>query len=71
MINAGPCRDLHSGNEGGVFCEPLIDLNKVLASLVDSRSNIQVPGFYDGVRPNMLRCALQRLQGCQEFTLDG
>lgn len=39
---SGPSRDLHSGNEGGVFCEPLSDLSKVLASLVDSRSNIQV-----------------------------
>lgn len=38
----GPERDLHSGNDGGVFNEPLADLTKVLASLVDSRNNIQV-----------------------------
>ena len=25
----GPSRDLHSGNEGGVFTEPLADLSKV------------------------------------------
>lgn len=43
---AGPRRDLHSGNEGGVFCEPLVDLNKVLASLVDARSNIQVGALF-------------------------
>ena len=39
----GPERDLHSGNDGGVFNEPLADLTKVLASLIDSRNNIQVP----------------------------
>ena len=25
----GPARDLHSGNDGGVFNEPLADLTKV------------------------------------------
>ena len=38
----GPQRDLHSGNDGGVFNEPLADLTKVLASLIDSRNNVQV-----------------------------
>jgi hypothetical protein len=42
---AGPQRDLHSGNDGGVFNEPLADLTKVLASLIDSRNNIQVRHF--------------------------
>ena len=54
-----------------MFSEPLADLNKVLASLIDSRSNVSVPGFYDGVRPNMLAAALQRLEDCSEFSLDG
>ena len=39
---SGPEKDLHSGNDGGVFNEPLADLTKVLASLIDSRNNIQV-----------------------------
>lgn len=67
----GATRDLHSGNEGGVFSEPLSDLSKVLASLVDSRSNICVPGFYDDVRPDMLFPAMERLQNSSEFSLDG
>ena len=67
----GAAKDLHSGNEGGVFSEPLADLNKVLASLIDSRSNVSVPGFYDDVRPNMLTAALQRLQASSEFSLEG
>jgi di- and tripeptidase/Cys-Gly metallodipeptidase DUG1 len=67
----GPARDLHSGNEGGVFTEPLADLSKVLASLVDSHSNILVPGFYANVRPNMLAAALRRLETSHEFSLDG
>ena len=67
----GPERDIHSGNDGGVFNEPLSDLTKLLASLVDSRNNIMVPGFYSGVRPNTLGAALQRLDKCQEFSLEG
>lgn len=67
----GPERDIHSGNDGGVFNEPLSDLTKLLASLVDSRNNIMVPGFYSGVRPNTLGAALQRLDGCHEFSLEG
>lgn len=66
----GPAKDLHSGNEGGVFSEPLADLNKILASLVDSRNNVSVPGFYDDVRQDMLEAALQRLQGSEEFSLE-
>lgn len=64
---SGPQRDLHSGNDGGVFNEPLADLTKVLASLVDSRNSIQVPGFYDGVRPGMLDAAETRLESSDEF----
>ena len=60
-----------SGNEGGVFTEPLADLSKVLASLVDSHTNILVPGFYANVRPNMLQAALARLESSKEFSLDG
>ena len=67
----GPERDIHSGNDGGVFNEPLSDLTKLLASLVDSRNNIMVPGFYEGVRPNTLGAALQRLNNCNEFSLAG
>jgi Cys-Gly metallodipeptidase DUG1 len=67
----GPSRDLHSGNEGGVFSEPLADLSKLLASLVDGRATILVPGFYGGVRPNMLSAALPRLQNCAEFSMEG
>ncbi len=33
----------------GVFNEPLSDLMKVLASLVDAENRIQVSGFYDKV----------------------
>lgn len=41
----GPEKDLHSGNEGGVFVEPLSCLNKVLASLVDSHSQVGAWGW--------------------------
>lgn len=48
---AGPERDLHSGNDGGVFNEPLADLTKVLASLIDSRNNIQVRACFSPLSP--------------------
>lgn len=37
----------------GVFNEPLSDLMKVLASLVDAENRILVPGFYDKVSGSM------------------
>ncbi|KAK9839468.1 hypothetical protein WJX81_003920 [Elliptochloris bilobata] len=67
----GPQRDLHSGNEGGVFNEPLNDLTKVLASLVDGSNRICIPGFLDRVRPNTLAPALARLDNSAEFSLSG
>ncbi|KAI8105103.1 hypothetical protein M9435_000274 [Picochlorum sp. BPE23] len=67
----GPAKDLHSGNEGGVFSEPLADLTKLLASLVDSRSNVCVPGFYEDVKESCLDIAMQRLEDSNEFSLEG
>ena len=57
---SGPLRSLHSGNDGGVFNEPLADLTKVLASLLDSRNTCTVPGFYDCVRLDTLESSLQQ-----------
>ena len=42
----------------------------MLASLVDSRNNISVPGFYDNVRGGMLDAALARLEASSEFNLN-
>lgn len=50
---------MHSGAlrwtvlHAGVFNEPLSDLMKVLASLVDAENRILVPGFYDKVSGGM------------------
>ncbi|KAI8446780.1 hypothetical protein BY996DRAFT_4583807 [Phakopsora pachyrhizi] len=46
-----PQPDLHSGMHGGVVHEPVMDLVRVLSSLVDSSGQIQMEGFYDGVKP--------------------
>ncbi|KAG0229936.1 hypothetical protein BGW41_002833 [Actinomortierella wolfii] len=43
--------DLHAGVDGGAVSEPLIDMVKVLAELVDPDRNVKIPGFYDCVRP--------------------
>ena len=43
----------------GVFNEPLSDLMKVLASLVDAENRILVPGFLDKVRLDIRSCKSQ------------
>ena len=43
----GPNRDLHSGSFGGAVANPANALARMLASLVDERGRVQLPGFYD------------------------
>lgn len=47
----GPSQDLHSGSFGGSLMNPAIALSRMLASVVDGEGQIQLPGFYDKVRP--------------------
>jgi succinyl-diaminopimelate desuccinylase len=47
----GPKQDLHSGTFGGGVTNPANVLAKLLAALTDEHGRIQVPGFYDDVRP--------------------
>ena len=48
---SGPGQDLHSGVFGGSAQEPMTDLVRVLAKLVDTHGNIQIPGVMDMVAP--------------------
>ncbi|KAF8158262.1 hypothetical protein B0H34DRAFT_657084 [Crassisporium funariophilum] len=43
--------DLHSGIEGGAVAEPMVDMVRLLATLIDGNRVVQIPGFYDRVRP--------------------
>ncbi|KAF8635795.1 hypothetical protein AX15_000002 [Amanita polypyramis BW_CC] len=43
--------DLHSGVEGGAIEEPMSDMVRLLGTLLDDRRQVQIPGFYDRVRP--------------------
>lgn len=48
----GPNRDLHSGTFGGAVNNPLNVLAELVARLRDQQTGvIQIPGFYDDVRP--------------------
>lgn len=48
---SGPGQDLHSGVYGGSAQEPMMDLVRVMASLVDTNGKIQIPGINDMVAP--------------------
>lgn len=45
----GPNRDLHSGHFGGAVANPINELCKIIAQIVDENGKITVPGFYDRV----------------------
>lgn len=47
----GPKQDLHSGTFGGGVTNPANVLAKLLGALTDDFGRVQVPGFYDDVRP--------------------
>jgi acetylornithine deacetylase/succinyl-diaminopimelate desuccinylase-like protein len=44
-------RDLHSGLYGGSALNPINALTRILGDLQDADGRIQLPGFYDTVRP--------------------
>lgn len=47
----GPNRDLHSGHFGGAVANPINELSKLIARVVDDKGRITIPGFYDEVVP--------------------
>ena len=48
---SGPAQDLHSGVFGGNAQEPMIDLVRLLGTLVDTHGKILIPGIKDMVAP--------------------
>lgn len=47
----GPRQDLHSGTFGGTVANPIVALCQLLAAVKDEQGRVQLPGFYDAVRP--------------------
>lgn len=46
----GANKDLHSGIFGGAVANPIVELSKIIAQLIDENGKITVPGFYDHVQ---------------------
>ena len=65
---SGPGQDLHSGVFGGTAQEPMTDLVRVMASLVDTDGNIQIKGIKELVAP--LDTDEQSLYKDIAFTMD-
>ena len=65
---SGPGQDLHSGVFGGTAEEPMTDLVRVLASLVDTNGKIKIPGLDALVAP--LTHDEKALYGDIAFTMD-
>ena len=51
VVFRGASVDLHSGQFGGAVPNPVTELARLVAALHDDRGRVQVPGFYDDVRP--------------------
>ena len=45
----GANRDLHSGHWGGVAPNPIIDLMRLIGTMIDSQNEITIEGFHDDV----------------------
>ncbi|KAF6241919.1 hypothetical protein COO60DRAFT_1279749 [Scenedesmus sp. NREL 46B-D3] len=69
LVVSGPERDLHSGNDSGVFSEPMADLVQLLGALHGPGGKISVPGFSNHVRPQLMDLAWQGLQHSEEFAM--
>jgi Cys-Gly metallodipeptidase DUG1 len=65
---SGPGQDLHSGVYGGSTEEPMTDLVRVLATLVDTKGKIQIPGIAELVAP--LTEEEKAIYGNIAFTMD-
>jgi acetylornithine deacetylase/succinyl-diaminopimelate desuccinylase-like protein len=68
----GPSHDLHSGLFGGAIRNPANVLMTLIAGMKDSDGHIQLPGFYDKVRPvdDDERAELARLPMKDDFFLE-
>jgi acetylornithine deacetylase/succinyl-diaminopimelate desuccinylase-like protein len=51
IVVKGARQDLHSGVYGGAAPNPLQAVAEILCALKDAEGHIQIPGFYDRVRP--------------------
>lgn len=65
----GPVTDLHSGSYGGVVQNPAHLAARIIAAAHDDQGRIQIPGFYDNVRP-LTSAQLEELGGQQSYIME-
>jgi acetylornithine deacetylase/succinyl-diaminopimelate desuccinylase-like protein len=51
VVVTGPWHDVHSGLHGGIVHNPVHMVGKIIGAFHDDEGRIQIPGFYDDVRP--------------------
>jgi acetylornithine deacetylase/succinyl-diaminopimelate desuccinylase-like protein len=68
----GPDHDLHSGSYGGVVHNPAQAICELIAGMHDENGGVNLPGFYDQVRPitDEERLQLDRLGMDEHFYLE-
>lgn len=66
LVLTGPNQDLHSGAFGGSVTNPANALTQMLSALINDQGRIQIPGFYDDVKP----LTPQELQQFEDLNFD-
>ena len=72
VIARGPSIDLHSGIWGGAVANPATMIARLVSTMHDAEGRVQVPGFYDAVRPlaDWERDSWKKLGDTAQETLD-
>jgi acetylornithine deacetylase/succinyl-diaminopimelate desuccinylase-like protein len=69
VVVRGPSHDLHSGSYGGVVHNPIHLVGSIVGALHDRDGRVQIPGFYDDVRP-LTQTEIEIVEECEPHLQD-